>query len=78
MPKTVETRRHCEECATIFCNHQKPGCREGVAEDRRLLHALYPPRSGFFFNSFWHLHPTSFLMTFTLAASLFVTKDQAR
>ena len=40
VPKTVETRRHCEEDlehATIFRNPQKQRCREGVAEDCCML-----------------------------------------
>ena len=40
MPKTVETRRHCEEdleYATIFRNPQKQRCREWVAEDCCML-----------------------------------------
>ena len=40
VPKTVETRRHCEvdlEHATIFRNPQKQRCREGVAEDCCML-----------------------------------------
>ena len=40
MPKTVETRRHCEvdlEHTTIFRNTQKQRCREGVAEDCCML-----------------------------------------
>ena len=50
VPKTVETRRHCEEHATIFRNPLPTSLVFGGC--RRLLHALNPPRSAFLFQQF--------------------------
>ena len=61
MPKTVETRRHCEEHATIFRNPPTPICREGVAEDCCMLSILLAVLSCL--NSFWHgVIPTSYFI----------------
>ena len=53
VPKTVETRRHCEEDwehATIFRNPLPTSLVFGGCG--RLLHALNPPRSAFLFQQF--------------------------
>ena len=49
MPKTVDTRRHCEVNATIFRNPEKR-CRDGIAEDCCMLSTL--PRSAFLYLHF--------------------------
>ena len=64
VPKTVETRRHCEvdwEHATIFRNPLPTSWFLGVAEDCCMLsiHLAVPSC----FNSFWHgVIPTSFFI----------------
>ena len=64
MPKTVSTRRHCEEeCehATIFRNPQKQRCRDWVAEDCCMLTLLLAVPSCTY--SFWHgVIPTSYFI----------------
>ena len=64
VPKTVGTRRHCEEDgehATIFRNPQKSRCREGVAEDCCMLSLLLAVPSCTY--SFWHgVIPTSYFI----------------
>ena len=64
VPKTVGTRRHCEEDgehATIFRNPQKSRCREGVAEDCCMLSILLAVPSCTY--SFWHgVIPTSYFI----------------
>ena len=68
VPKTVGTRRHCEEDgehATIFRNPLPTSRFLGVAEDCCMLSILLAVPSCTY--SFWHvLHPISFLMIFIL------------
>ena len=60
VPKTVDTRRHCEEHAAIFRNPQKPRCRDWV------VHALTPPRSAFLYLQFLaRCHPYILLHFYT-------------
>ena len=64
VPKTIETRRHCEEDwehATIFCNRLPTSWFLGVAEDCCMLSILLTVPSCF--NSFWHgVIPTSYFI----------------
>ena len=64
VPKTVGTRRHCEEereHATIFRNLQKQRCRDWVAEDCCMLSLLLAVPSCTY--SFWHgVIPTSYFI----------------
>ena len=73
VPKTVGTRRHCEEDgehATIFRNPQKARCREGVAEDCCMLSILLTVPSCTY--SFWHgVIPTSYFI-FILVLQFFM------
>ena len=50
MPKTGDTRRHCEVELTIFRNPQKQDVGRGVAEDCCILSTL--PRSAFLYHLF--------------------------
>ena len=64
VPKTADTRRHCEEeweHATIFRNPQKLRCRDWVAEDCCMLSLLLAVPSCIC--SFWHgVIPTSYFI----------------
>ena len=66
MPKTGDTRRHCEVELTIFRNPQKTRCREGGCG--RLLHTVNSTSQCLLvspvFGMVSSLHPTSFLYLF--------------
>ena len=66
VPKTVDTRRHCEEereYATIFHNPQNR-CRDLVVEDCFILSLLLAVPSCIY--SFWHgVIPTSYFDFYT-------------
>ena len=75
VPKTVDTRRHCEEeweHATIFRNPQKLRCRDWVAEDCCMLSLLLAVPSCIY--SFWHgVIPTSYFI-FILVSLIFLSR----
>ena len=63
VPKTVETRRHCEVgLRAIFRNPQETSCREGVQKIVVWSQSYLTVPS---------IHPTSFLMIFTLVSLIF-------
>ena len=74
MPKTVGTRRHCEEDESMqqsSATPKKSRCREGVAEDCCMLSILLAVPSCTY--SFWHgVIPTSYFMIFILVLQFFM------
>ena len=75
VPKLLKqegTVRRIESMQQSSATPKNQRCREGIAEDCCMLSILLAVPSCF--NSFWHsqsLHPTSFLMIFTLVPLIF-------
>ena len=69
--KQEGTARRIESMQQSSATPKNQRCREGVAEDCCMLSILLAVPSCF--NSFWHsvIHPTSFLMIFTLVPLIF-------
>ena len=72
VPKTVETRRHCEECNNL----PQPPKSKDVGRGLRKIVACSHSSSqcllvSTVFGTVSSLHPTSFLMIFTLAPLIF-------
>ena len=80
VPKTVDTRRHCEEeweHATIFRNPIPTSLVLGGC--RIFLHAFTPSRSDFLYIQFlaWchpYIHPTSILLFIILVSLIFLSR----